>query len=57
MASIPEAEASYQVTKLVKRRPDLPDLSNLLFKLQFEGAGWLAILAKLKQELTEKPDT
>jgi hypothetical protein len=52
-----EAEARYQVIKLVK---ECPRMTTLLFKLQWEGANWLTLLKLLQEaapvrEILESP--
>jgi hypothetical protein len=46
-----EVSASYQVMRLVKEHPRI---SNLLFKVQDEGADWITLLKILQQALAEK---
>jgi hypothetical protein len=41
-----EEEARYQVAELVKKHPRL---TNLLFKMQNEGADWVRLLKMLQQ--------
>jgi hypothetical protein len=53
MPPIREEEARYQAIQLVKLHPRL---SNLLFKLQSEGAGWVEIWTLLQQAVAENPD-
>jgi hypothetical protein len=53
MAPIHETEARYRVTELVKKHPHLSDL---LFKLQSEGADWLRLLEELQRAVADQPD-
>jgi hypothetical protein len=48
-----EAEARYQVIRLVKKHPRLTDI---LFKVQSEGTDWVMLLKRLQQALAEGAD-
>jgi hypothetical protein len=50
MVPIREEEARYLVIQLVKKYPRLTDL---LFKLQGEGAGWARLLQLLEQAVAD----
>ena len=50
MVPIREEEARYLVIQLVKKYPRLTDL---LFKLQGEGTGWVPLLQALKQAVAD----
>jgi hypothetical protein len=55
MAPIDEEEARYQAIKLVQRHPSLTDL---LFKLQWEGVNWVTLLKRLREAVpNEQPDS